>query len=463
MKYYLLSILILICSSAYSQDGKISGQTLGIVKELKKGNTYETAFLPEKTNSKQLELFDQLKGVATEHELKLLTKHKNGVVRVYALSALEDRSSTGLLDIIVSHINDEEVIECISHGYEFVHTVISKTTVAERFVRCNSLTSQERHTLDSLLIYSDSKLTYTQYMLEDFEPKASYYPQIKKLVEKDLNQGATIALAKYQNKSDLTLIEKRIIQNADTKSFNTVIRIEDAIEYFPDEYFKKTLNQLIEKDKWHYYSAATVFRDSFSINYLNSSLDQPSKNEYYRVQKIRDTYKAIEKYRTPLYDLILFRIWEEDCFINDSLFTYLLSVDSMKCEKLAFSSVQNPNKIDNSTLVLVDLLNFIISVNKDSATQLISNKLKTVSVHEFRYFSEASKKLDYQNVSASLLERYKEESNGHICIPIVEAILSFKNNELNNQLLESIRTNKELNGWGFEKVKSIIESEGLKI
>jgi hypothetical protein len=463
MKYYLLSILILICSTAISQDEKISNQTLRIVKGLKKGNKYETAFLPEKTNSKQLELFDQLKGVATEHELKLLTKHKNGVVRLYALSALEDRNSTGLLDIVVSHLNDEEVIDCISHGYEFVHTVISKTTVAERFVRCPSLTSQERHSLDSLLIYTDSKLTYTQYMLEDFEPIASYYPQIKKLVEKDLNQGATIALAKYQNKNDLALIEKRIIQNADTKSFNTVIRIEDAIEYFPDEFFKNTLNQLNEKDKWHYYSAAAVFRDSFSVNYLNSSLDQPSKNNYYREQKVKGIYKAIEKYKTPIYDSVLFRIWEDDCFINDSLLTYLLSVDSTKCENLAFKSLQKPDEIDNSTLVLVDLLNFVILENRDSATQLISNKLKTVSVHEFRYFSEASKELDYQKVSGSLLERYEGESNGHICIPIVAAILSFKNDELNNQLLASIRTNKELNGWGFEKVKSIIESEGLKI
>tara|TARA_B100000683_G_scaffold194255_1_gene187310 strand:+ start:4014 stop:5405 length:1392 start_codon:yes stop_codon:yes gene_type:complete len=463
MKNYLLSILILICSTAYSQEGNISSKTSQIVKKIKKVNTYETAFLPEKTNSKQLELFDQLKVVATEHELKLLTKHKNGVVRVYALSALEERNSTGLLDIVISHINDKEVIDCISYGYEFVHTVIRKTTVAEKFVRCNSLTSQERFLLDSILIYSDNKLTYTQYMLEGFETISSYYPQIKKLVEKDLNKGATIALAKYQNKNDLALIEKRIIQDADMKYTHTAIDIEDAIEYFPDEYFKNTLNELKEKNKWHYYSASAVFRDSFSVNYLNSSLDQPSKNKYYREQKIKGIYKAIEKYKTPLYDSILFRIWEDDYFINDSLLTYLLSVDSTKCEKLAFKSLQKPDEIDNSNLVLVDLLNFIISVNKDNATQIISNKLKTVSVHEFRYFSEASKKVDYQKVSDALLERYKGESNGHICIPIVEAILSFKNDELNNQLLVSIRTNKELNGWGLEKVKSIIESEGLKI
>jgi len=463
MKYILLSLLLLSCSVGISQNEKISNQTLLIIKGLKKGNRYETAFLSEKTNTKQLELFNQLKKVATENELRQLTKHKNGVVRVYALKALEYRNSKGLLDIITAHINDTEVIDCISHGFEFVHTVVDKKCVAEIFVRTNSLTQSERKTIDSILIFSTNKLTYTQYMLEDIEPVPSYYHQIKKLTEKDLNKGATIALAKYRNINDLALIERRIIEDADVKYTNTVIDIESSIEFFPDNYFKNTLKILSKREKWNYYKAATVFQDSFSVNYLNSSLRQNSVNDYYREQKVKDIYKAIDKYKSPLFDSILFRLWEEDNFINDSLFQYLLSIDSLKCKNLAFKSLKATNSIDNSTLILVDLLNYVIDVSKDDATQLISEKIKSVSVHEFRYFAEAAQQLNHLKVSDSLFERYREESNGHICIPIVQTILSFESSALNEKLLIEIKSNKELSGWGLERIKVMLESKGLKI
>ena len=50
-----------------------------------------------------------------------------------------------------------------------------------------------------------------------------------------------------------------------------------------------------------------------------------------------------------------------------------------------------------------------------------------------------------------------------IYYPIVETILSFKEDTLNIKLIETIKENSMIDGWGLEKVNDKLKENNLKI
>lgn len=456
-KYLLPTIMFFTYSVSHSQDVTISPQTNNIVNDLQEGNTYETAFLPEETSSKQIDNYNLLKSTASDNELKQLTGHKNGVVRVYSFMALAQRQFSGLYEIILEHIRDNELINCYAHGFEFVHSESYKRKVADFFVSTQSLTPKQRTTLDSLLIFSDQHLSYTDYLLRNIEPDEKYYTRIKQLTQKSDYNYAVIALSKFRKSDDLVLIERKI---KETPYYSL-----EAIELFPDHYFKSVLNYYSTQSSKPYglYAAVAAYKDSFAYNYLYHSIQEPSKNDYLREQKAKEIYGAIEKYKCPLFNELFFQLWETDFVINDSVFNYLKTIDQKRSIKLSIQSLMHPNSIDNRTLVIEDLLDFLIAVDSTSAKTVIKYNIDSANVYTLNYFVEKANHFKDIEMINSMFVRLEQTDNGHIFVPIVETILSYRDNDLNNRLLESLRANKGIKGWGLEKVIVLLDKNGLKL
>lgn len=456
-KRLLLAILFLGYSASHAQHVKISSQTKRIVADIQKGNTYETAFLPEETESEQIETYNLLKATASDDELKQLTRHTNGVVRVYSFQALCERPFSGLYEIILEHIGDNEVIDCYSHGFEFVHSERYERKVAEFFVRGKNISLQERNSLDSILIFSNHHLNYTDYLLRNIQPEAKYYAQIKYLVQKKDYKYAAIALSKFQKNEDLPLIENKIKE----MPYYSL----ESIEIFPDQYFKETLSSFNNSESKPYgiYRAVAVYKDSFAFEYLYKAIHEPAKNDFYKEEKAKEIYSAIEKYKCPLYDELFFQLWQTDFMINDSIFSYLKTTDPKRSVELAIQSLKQPNKIDNSTLVIGDLLDFLIGLDSPAAKAVIKYNIDSANVHTLRYFVDKAQYFKDTEIINSMFARFDQTDNGHIFVPIVETILSYKDSELNEQLLERIKANKGIQGWGLERVIQLLDKNGLKL
>lgn len=460
--FTLLAILIFACTfqAASQHSKKLSPSVKRLVHKLAKYNVYETAVSPETSKSKQIRNFEKFKVIAKDHELVELTDHENGIIRIYAFKALEQRSYGQLLDIIIKHINDTEIVKYYFRGKGFISGTKGSNQVGEYYVRCWTLAEGDRKKLDSLLIFTDNNFKYTQYLLEDWGPDPTYYNRIKELVKKDLNKGATIALSKFKNINDLQLIERRILEEADLKRSMISIDIEDAIEYFPHQYFKKTLDSLKEKGKWHYFTEAAVFKDSYAYNYLKAAIQMET-----RAKDIENIYKAIQKYKNPIYDSLLFKIWETDHFITDSTFSYLLTIDPAKCSQLITKSLRYDNKICNSlsSPVVSTMLDYLIKTNKDLAINIISDKLKHMKVFNYRYFAMAAKNVKHEKIIESLIFRIQNDDNGHVLVPSVETILSYQDSKLNNELVKTIRSSSNISGWALEDIKTLLKKYNLQL
>ncbi len=444
----ILIFLILISLNSFSQKENIDTKT--IVKKIAENGYYSPApdgFFTVNSSSQFL-LSEELERIATIDELITLTNHKSPAVRVYSIQALDNRNYPNLFNIIIKHIDDTKEIKADYHISRNIY-------VGEFFVAVKNLPSNQRQTLDSVLLFRDNKLNYTNRILEDIKPLNKNYTRIRELATK--REFAIIALAKYKREEDVELIQSLLLKNH-------YFSIE-AIEYFPHKKFKITLSELREKGFNYYgtYFSVAVFQDTFSTNYFNSKLDELENNDFKRKQEGEYILQAISKYRNLIYDSLFFKLWEKDYIINDSTFTYLLTVDSVKCKRLTIISINNASKIDNSTLVLVDFLNYIIQVDQSLAISLIADNLLSVNVNEFRYFSEASQKIREKNITKSLFARLEKSENGHIFIPITETILSYNDPELNAKLISIIKNNPKIEGWGLDEVKKMLNEQGLKL
>jgi len=447
----IICILTIFISTVFSCYSQTQLKTDEIVKNIADNNyvSYAPDGFFAVDSSKQFILYTDLLKTATSEELIKLTKHKKPAVRVYAIWCLNEKKDTNLYSVIVNHIHDNQTVKT------YFADMTRERMVGDFFVSVNNITKSERESLDSILLNNDNKLWYTNSILKEIDPIDKNYERIRTLAKK--REFAVIALAKYQKEEDIQFIKKQLL-----KEHYFSIK---SIELFPSNEFKSTLTELRKQGYNLYgtYFSVAVYQDSFSINYFNSKLDELSNNDFKRKQEGEYIFEAIFKYRNPIYDSLLFRLWESDYIIDDTTFAYLLTVDSIKCKKLAIKSINNANELDNSTLVLVDLLNFIIYTDKSIATSLISENILTISVHEFIYFSEASQKIKEQRIIQSLFTRLEKSDNGHIFVPITETILSYNDPKLNKKLIMIIKDNPRIDGWGLDKVKKMINEKGLKL
>lgn len=222
----------------------------------------------------------------------------------------------------------------------------------------------------------------------------------------------------------------------------------------------------LREQGYNYYGtelAVAAFKDKFSVDYFNMSLSSIAENDFKRKQRSKYIFEAISKYRDTIFINLFFKLWEDDYTIDSEIFNYLTSIDKSKCLKLAYQTLQEPNNLDNSSLVITKMLDYLILNDTILAKEIIKHNIDSVNVHKLRYFVEKAVHFKDKDIINSMFYRLENTSNGHIYVPIVKTVLAYQDKELNKRLIESIKQNVEIKDWGLQKVTENLEEYGLKI
>ena len=447
IKHIILIISLLTATICYGQDKLLT--TKKIINEIAKNNyvaPYPDNFINYETP--QYKLYIQLQKTATTDELLKYIDDKRAVVRIYAIKCLDDRKYHKLFQLAVAHIHDTNKVKESGDISRDVY-------VGDFFVSIKNISENERRQLDSVILYADNKLFYLNRLLSEIEPNEKHYQRIRYLAEK--NEFAVIPLAKFRKKSDIDFISNKILKS----SYFTL----EAIEIFPVEPFKKTLITLREQG-YNYYGtefAVAVYKDNFSVDYFNTSLSSVKENDFQKKQRSKYIFEAISKYRDTIFTNLFFKLWS-DCFIIDSvIFNYLANLDKERCLSHAYNTLQKPNNLNNSTLVISTMLDFLIANDSIKAKKIIKQNIDSANVHKLSSFVAKAVHFKDYDIINSMFYRLENTNNGHIYIPIVKTILAYKDNELNRKLIKIIKQNIEIKDWVLKEVTENLGLYGLKL
>lgn len=393
----------------------------------------------------------ELRKRATNQELVDLCNHRKAVIRAYAISILDDRKYENLFPLVLDRIFDYKLVD--NKGYQ---SFVEDEAVGEFFAEVEHLNPQERAIIDSMLIFTDNELEYTNDVLYNLNIKPKHYHRIKELV--DTKYTAIVALAKFQNPIDIPLIKEEILNN------EYITRI-NAIEYFPDDAFKPLLTKLIEEEESFGYDdfekAVAAYQDSFALQYFEDILKKVG-NASYRDNYVEPIWNALVKYKAPIYNELLFEFWEKDFKINIEEFDYLLAFDSIRCKQLAICSIENAIEINNyDEHTLPHILDYLIENDYKIACTLIIQQLKEHRGLDYMYFTNAAISIHDDEVFEVMFERLERDNSVFNTEHLITAFLRLEDEEINKRLVKTIKSNSNLKDRQIENIKEIFKENNV--
>lgn len=154
------------------------------------------------------DVYHALEIQATNEDLVILTNFPEPAVRCYAFMALVERGDTSAFHILMNHIDDSDNIEV--SGCTIEEMSCAAFFLKNIFSAKNLLNTDQIAQLDSILIFTQPVLLTRgrSQSLILVSPKQSYYEQIRRIVTKEQDPAAAIALSKYHRKHDRIIIRK---------------------------------------------------------------------------------------------------------------------------------------------------------------------------------------------------------------------------------------------------------------
>lgn len=220
-----------------------------VVLKISKINGYENGVLAKgQIKSANFENFKELKSLASNKDLVLLTKNKNNVVALYAAIALSERKYSDIDKVFLDFLKNRKLKVETQDGCDF-----SKEIIAVPFYK-NYLFSEKKEEkllrkLDSLVLYNTSEEALLGYAFENRLYPNHFKKQIEKLAFVNKNKDALLYLSNW-HKVD----------------YNQKLQVE----------FKNLLN----KDSLNYYQFETYIKEL--VNFKNQS------NKEFILQKLKE-------------------------------------------------------------------------------------------------------------------------------------------------------------------------------
>ena len=492
MKYPILLLTLVLglaqCTSSqktYKKAAELSPETNDIVAEIEKVNVvmgsavYESGVRPQ-----QFDNFVELKKVATKEELETLLIYPNPVVRCYAFWAVQRDTTVDLLPLLIAHVDDTEEIKtqfgCIGGlekvGDVMINAVVSMNDSSEQGRKNRSKLRQ----LDSILLFRPNNLATKAWAINRAKPIESNYRRIRQLAIDEHNQEALVKLSEYRKRQDIELI----LNNAETNGENSDrdFFTYEAIANFPDSAFLPLLKNRLYAipDGDHYnnvwlqlYRAIASFQNDETAELIAIPLTR-FKNSEIRKYHLNYVFSAIGEFNAPIYDNLLWQLWEKDLRINTKTFKYLWKKDSARAIATTYKSLNNLEEFsaanqDFGTFPSEDgqgicsvMLAKMLSEDSTHAKKIISYYIGVADVHIFPIFSSYASKMKNVAFIQPLLERLKMESNPYVYLSATEALLSYHNERINQEIKAAIKSNDNLRkGWGGESLTKLLKENGL--
>jgi hypothetical protein len=466
----------------YNQE-IITQSTNEIVEEIKKKNVLEGKWSDFDRYSQQYLRCEKLMEIASKEELLELINHPNGVVRCYAFRALSYNKSVDLFPILLNHIKDTELVNTRSFsthskkmvGDFFIDVVTHKHNYFD--LEVTKLDTVQIATLDSILIYSNSVFFAKSDAILRAKQTELLYPIMKKMFIKDNNQYALVALAKYKKQEDIQLILKskrgdegysykyKAIQEFPHDDFFPLLEenLNKILEETPllEKKLKKTLGKTdynvidfeIFLEKEHYgidleelYKAIAAYKNKKAVDLLNISSIQV-KQEDVKKYHIDFVYKAIDEYKSKIYDSLLWEFWIKENRISPDVYQYLIEKDSLKAFELTKKNIADTREIyyvknnycfDNcySNEILISMmLDFILKKDFELGLKMIIRNLKYPDFLLVDVFIDKTIELKDKSFVEPLFELLAKGWTTKY-LKVVEALLLHRDNSINERILK---------------------------
>lgn len=483
-----ISILVLTlnCFGQYKFDKtKISWQTEQIVARIEKVNALmSSAVGAAGVRPAQYDNFTALQRKASQAELEELTNHPNGVVRSYAFWALSYDTSANLFPIVINHIRDTTAIRtqfgCIVSRDKVGDFFINVVTPDYVDLNSKKLTPIQYAYLDSLLIYTPNALDAKENAISRATPSESFYIRIRELVLKEKNQSALIMLAKFRREQDIPLIlNNRLKEDRYDQLFFTY----RAISEFPHAAFlpllKKSLYEAVTKGAWstewrEMYKAIASFKDDTALQLLKAPFTQtkyPNIKQYH----IGFVFEAVQDFYTPIYDELLWEMWEHEKKINPQVFNLLYTKCPEKGFELIKQTLQNADDFyylntgsysesEEAPVNLLDImLDTVLARDKPFAIALINKNIREINVHQFPTFADKALQLKDTSFVTSLFDRLEKEDNAYIYLKATEVLIAFHDKDINRRIIEVPKRNANLRkDWGGQEFIKLLKENSIK-
>jgi hypothetical protein len=465
--------LTLNCFGQYQFDKtKISKQTEKVVTKIEKVNELMgSAVYYSGMRPKQYDNFEELQKKATQTELIELTNHPNGVVRCYAFWALSFNHSVDLLPIIIKHINDTTSIDtqfgCIGDTEQVGDFFID--IVTPQYVDLNSkkLTKTEYEYLDSILVYTPNTLIAKENAISRVKPTEAFYARVQELVIKERNQSALVAIAKYHREKDIPLILNNKVGNKPNDGYFYTYK---AITEFPHPMFfpllKKNLQETLEDDHFDFrewrelYKAIASYKNDTAYKLLQVPFTEV-KHKNIRQYHIENVFEAVQMFYSPIYEPLLWQLWENDKETNLKVFNLLYEKNPERAFSLTKKTILNTDSY--STDLLNVILDTILVRDRLFAIELINKNIRDVNVHQFSIFADKALKIKDASFVTSLFDRLEKESNPHIFLKATKVLIALNDNDINRRIVEVSKRNLNLQkDWGGKEFSKLLKDNGIK-
>ena len=432
---------------------------------------------------KQWGNFEELQKSATREELIELTNHPNGVVRCYSFWALSYNKNADLFGIVKEHLNDDELIStlfgCIGGQEKVGDFFIQVMTPQYIDLDSGKMNSKEIKELDSLLIYYPNKLSARYDAISRAEPTENLYPKIRELVIKEKNQSALVTLAKYQKEKDVAIIKnfRDETEKDDDGFYFTYVAMQQfpRQEYIPllESNLKKTFDNTHYSTEWReLYGAIASFKNAKALELLKTPFTEV-KHKNIKKYHIDFVFDAILKFQDPIYNDLLWRIWEEEHQRTLRSYKYLLSLDPSRAYELTKKElieayqiqksdfVPNLENVEDTENFYEYLLNVVTANDKDLSNKIIEEQIQKANVHNLPLFTS---KVNRQEIFVKpLFQRLEKADNPHVYLNIIKTLLEFRNDEINKEILETRKRNNNLNeNWGAKELDKILSENGIE-
>ncbi|OQP68476.1 hypothetical protein [Niastella populi] len=490
MKHLATIIIVALTFNCFGQQfqfdkTKISSQTKAIVTKIEKENRLMGSIVGNGgIRPKQFDNFTELQKVATNGELQELTNHPNGVVRCYSFWALTYDTSVNLLPIIIKHIPDDEKVStmfgCIVSSEKVGDFFISLATPQYVDLDSKKLTPNEFNYLDSLLIYTPNKLYAKENAINRARLSEASYERVRELVLKENNQSALVTLAKFKRKQDIQLI----LNNEMTgERYGKLFFTYKAISEFPDNAFlpllERSLYEAIDKgasstDWRELYKAIASFKNDAALQLLKVPFTQ-TKHENIRQYHIDFIFAAVHDFYAPVYDELLWAMWESEKKINTKVFKLLYPKNPDKAFLLTKKTIQNADDFyyfntgsysedeEKPVNLLAVMLDTVLVRDRPYAIEQINKNIREINVHQFPTFADKALKLGDTSFVSALFDRLKTEDNAHIYLKATEVLIALKDKEINKRIVEVAKINPALRkDWGGKEFAKLLKDNGIE-
>lgn len=394
--------------------------------------------------------FKQLWKRASIEKLESLMNHPNFVVQFYAFVALAQKAPERVFKIIMSKLHITTRVKTL--GFDMMHWF----KVGDFFIFWGKsfLTDEQYSTMVDEIIEKNYNLNFKGEYLSSLLPEEKNYERVKRFATEFHNPDALVTLAKFQNESDVEVIQG--FASEESRQFY------EAVEIFPHPSLWKLLKNIHEKGLKReettppnirlLYTALAVYKNLDTLNLLTNTFERIIRRDFvqYHAEAI---FKAIRGYHDGFYDQLLFTLWKDYNQTNLQIFDYLWEKNPTVSYEAIRTSLNDPDKlyiILSNTYNFSDFMNdpvhltekmlrIYIKQEKTLAYRAIKTNLLEQNVNYLTIFTRYVSKLAENEFLETLFHRMSTDNNFYVYCAIARCILKYESPVINDRLLALIQ------------------------